>query len=177
MLSLIDYGKVNSIRTLQAGESFSAKFVQSWEFPGGPGVRTRCFCCQGPGSIPGWGTKSLQALWQTNKQTNICRTFWFFLGLKQPPPPGLLWLECSPPPGVGDRLSWGSSSPAFRKIRRDWTDFLALAVFRVPEFTAIGFGLFWTLFGHLMWRTDSLEKTLMLGKIEGRRRRGQQRMR
>ena len=32
-------------------------------------------------------------------------------------------------------------------------------------------------FGHLMWRTDSLGKTLMLGKIEGRRRRGQQRMR
>ena len=32
-------------------------------------------------------------------------------------------------------------------------------------------------FGHLMWRTDSLEKTLMLGKIEGRRRRGWQRMR
>ena len=32
-------------------------------------------------------------------------------------------------------------------------------------------------FGHLMQRTDSLKKTLMLGKIEGRRRRGQQRMR
>ena len=32
-------------------------------------------------------------------------------------------------------------------------------------------------FGHLMGRTDSLGKTLMLGKIEGRRRRGQQRMR
>ena len=32
-------------------------------------------------------------------------------------------------------------------------------------------------FGHLMWRTDSFEKTLMLGKIEGERRRGQQRMR
>ena len=32
-------------------------------------------------------------------------------------------------------------------------------------------------FGHLMQRTDSLEKTLMLGKIEGGRRRGQQRMR
>ena len=32
-------------------------------------------------------------------------------------------------------------------------------------------------FGHLMWRADSLEKTLMLGKIEGRRRRGWQRMR
>ena len=32
-------------------------------------------------------------------------------------------------------------------------------------------------FGHLMGRTDSLEKTPMLGKIEGRRRKGQQRMR
>ena len=32
-------------------------------------------------------------------------------------------------------------------------------------------------FGHLMRRTDSLEKTLMLGKMEGRRRRGRQRMR
>ena len=32
-------------------------------------------------------------------------------------------------------------------------------------------------FGHLMWRSDSLEKTLMLGKTEGRRRRGRQRMR
>ena len=31
-------------------------------------------------------------------------------------------------------------------------------------------------FGHLMWRTDSLEKTLMLGRVEGGRRRGQQRM-
>ena len=31
--------------------------------------------------------------------------------------------------------------------------------------------------GHLMWRADSLEKTLMLGKIEDRRRRGQQRIR
>ena len=34
-----------------------------------------------------------------------------------------------------------------------------------------------TYFGHLMWRVDSLEKTLMLGKIEGRRRRGWQRIR
>ena len=33
------------------------------------------------------------------------------------------------------------------------------------------------LFGHLMQRADSLDKTLVLGKIEGRRRRGQQRMR
>ena len=32
-------------------------------------------------------------------------------------------------------------------------------------------------FGHLIWRADSFEKTLMLGKFEGRRRRGRQRMR
>ena len=40
-------------------------------------------------------------------------------------------------------------------------------------------GLIWKLqyFGHLMWKADSLEKTLMLGKIEGRRKRRQQRMR
>ena len=35
----------------------------------------------------------------------------------------------------------------------------------------------WQSFGHLMRRTDSLEKTLMLGKTEGGRRRGRQRMR
>ena len=43
-----------------------------------------------------------------------------------------------------------------------------------PEYSLEGLMLY---FGHLMQRTDSLEKTLMLGKIEGRRRRGQQRMR
>ena len=31
------------------------------DFPGNPLVRTECFHCQGPGSIPGWGTKLLQA--------------------------------------------------------------------------------------------------------------------
>ena len=48
-----------------------------------------------------------------------------------------------------------------------------------PEYSLEGLMLKWKLqyFGHLMGRTDSLEKTLMLGKIEGRRRRGQQRMR
>ena len=47
-----------------------------------------------------------------------------------------------------------------------------------PEYSLEGLMLKLKLryFGHLMWRTDSLEKTLMLGKIEGRRR-GQQRMR
>jgi len=48
-----------------------------------------------------------------------------------------------------------------------------------PEYTLEGLMLKLKLqyLGHLMRRADSLEKTLMLGKIEGRRRRGQQRMR
>ena len=48
-----------------------------------------------------------------------------------------------------------------------------------PEYSLEGLMLKLELqyFGHLMQRTESLEKTLMLGKIEGRRRRGQQRMR
>ena len=46
-----------------------------------------------------------------------------------------------------------------------------------PEYSLEGLLLKLQHFGHLMQRTDSLEKTLMLGKIEGRRRRGQQRMR
>ena len=48
-----------------------------------------------------------------------------------------------------------------------------------PEYSLEGLMLKLKLqyFGHLMWRTDRLEKTLMLGKTEGRRRRGQQRMR
>ena len=48
-----------------------------------------------------------------------------------------------------------------------------------PEYALEGLMLKLNLqyFGHLMQRADSLEKTLMLGKIEGRRRRGQQRMR
>ena len=48
-----------------------------------------------------------------------------------------------------------------------------------PEYSLEGLMLKLKLqsFGHLMRKTDSLEKTLMLGKIEGRKRRGQQRMR
>ena len=46
-----------------------------------------------------------------------------------------------------------------------------------PEYSLEGLKLKLHYFGHLMWRTDSFEKTLMLGKIEGRRRRGRQRMR
>ena len=48
-----------------------------------------------------------------------------------------------------------------------------------PEYSLEGLTLKlkFQYFGHLMQRTDSLEKNLMLGKIEGRKRRGQQRMR
>ena len=46
-----------------------------------------------------------------------------------------------------------------------------------PEYSVEGLMLKLQSFGHLMRRTDSLEKTLMLGKIEGGRRRGRQRMR
>ena len=48
-----------------------------------------------------------------------------------------------------------------------------------PEYSLEGLMLKLKLqyFGHLMWRTDSLEKILMLGKTEGKKRRGQQRMR
>ena len=46
-----------------------------------------------------------------------------------------------------------------------------------PEYSLEGLMLKFQYFGHLTRRTDSLEKTLMLGKIEGKKRRGQQRMR
>ena len=46
-----------------------------------------------------------------------------------------------------------------------------------PEYSLEGLMLKLQCFGHLMRRIDSFEKTLMLGKTEGRRRRGQQRMR
>ena len=46
-----------------------------------------------------------------------------------------------------------------------------------PEYSLKGLKLKLQYFDHLMQRADSLEKTLMLGKIEGKRRRGQQKMR
>ena len=72
------------------------------------------------------------------------------------------WCFWTPPPG-GD--SWESLV-----LQRDPTS---------TEYLLEGLMLKLNVqcFGHLMWRTDSSEKTLMLGKIEGRRRRGWQRMR
>ena len=66
------------------------------------------------------------------------------------------------------RVSWSarrSNQPILKEIS--------------PEYSLEGLMLKMKLqyFGHLMWRADSFGKTLMLGKIEGRRRRGRQRMR
>ena len=63
-------------------------------------------------------------------------------------------------------VSWTarrSSQPILKKIN--------------PEFSLEGLMLKFQYFGHLMQRADSLEKSLMLGKTEGKRRRGRQRMR
>ena len=44
------------------------KVLLPWEFPGGPVVRTRCFHCPGPGSIPGQETEIPQATWRGQKK-------------------------------------------------------------------------------------------------------------
>ena len=66
-----------------------------------------------------------------------------------------------------------------RLLRVPWTTRRSILNEINPEYSLEGLILKLKLqyFGHLMLRTDSLEKTLMLGKIEGRRRRGQQKMR
>ena len=69
-----------------------------------------------------------------------------------------------------------------RLLRVPWTERRSnqsISLEISPEYSLEGLMLKLKLqfFGHLMQRADSLEKTLMLGKIEGRRRRGQQRMR
>ena len=63
--------------------------------------------------------------------------------------------------------------------RSNQTILKEIRMFRSPEYSLEGLMLKLKLqsFDHLMWRADSLEKTLMLGKIEGRRRRGRERMR
>ena len=45
--------------------------LQCHEFPGGPVVRTWHFPCQGPGSVPGWGTDISQATWCGQKENKI----------------------------------------------------------------------------------------------------------
>ena len=66
-------------------------------------------------------------------------------------------------------------------MRVPWTARLNQSILKEinPEYSLEGLMLKWKLqyFGHLMQRTNSLKKTLMLGKTEGRRRKGWQRMR
>ena len=64
-----------------------------------------------------------------------------------------------------------------RLLRVPWTLNQSILKEISPEHPLEGLMLKLKYFGHLMWRTDSFEKTLLLGKIEGRRRRGQQGMR
>ena len=66
-----------------------------------------------------------------------------------------------------------------RLLRVPWTARSSQSILKKisPEYSLEGLMLKLQYFGLLMQSTDSLEKTLMLGKIEGRRRRGQQRMR
>ena len=73
--------------------------------------------------------------------------------------------------GAGED-SWESLGQARRSNQLIWKEIN-------PEYSLEGLMLKLKLqyFGHLMWRADSLKKILMLGKIEGRRRRGQQKMR
>ena len=97
------------------------------------------------------------------------------------------WLD-----GITDliwTLVWASSGSWWRtgthgmllsmgvtRVRHDWVTELNWKDIN-PEYSLEGLMLKVQYFGHLIWRSGSLEKTLMLGKIEGRRRRGWQRMR
>ena len=64
-----------------------------------------------------------------------------------------------------------------RLLRVPWTARRSILKEISPEYLLEGLMLKLQYYGHLMQRTDSLEKTLILGKMEGRRRREQQRMR
>ena len=78
------------------------------------------------------------------------------------------WRRAWQPTPVFSRVSW-TARRSNQSILKEIS----------PEYSSEGLMLKLKLqyFGHLMWRTDSLEKTLILGKTEGRRRKGQQRMR
>ena len=84
----------------------------------------------------------------------------------------LLWLEC-----------WRSNAFKLwcwrRLLRVPWTARPNQSILKNinPEYSLEGLMLKPQYLGHLMWRADSLEKTLMLGKIEGKRKRGKKRMR
>jgi len=72
-------------------------------------------------------------------------------------------------------ISLSSEYPVLISFRMDWLDLLSVqgTLKSLLQHHNSKASILW----HLMWRTDSLEKTLMLGKIEGRKRRGWQRIR
>ena len=97
-------------------------------------------------------------------------------GASRTPGPGELQFRCMLAVGLGST----STSLSFL-LRVPWTARSNQLILKEinPEYSWVGLMLKLKLqyFDQLMQRTDSLQKTLMLGKIEGRRRRGQQRMR
>ena len=79
-----------------------------------------------------------------------------------------------------DREAWHAAIHEVAKSRTwlsDWTELNWKEINPECSLEGVMLKLKVQYFGHLMWKVDSSEKTLMLGKIEGRRRRGQQRMR
>ena len=79
---------------------------------------------------------------------------------------------------IGEWYSFSASLPAFGALKaRRSNQFMLKGISLEYSLEGLMLKLKLQYFGHLMRRTDSFEKTLMLGKIEGRRRRGRQRMR
>ena len=56
--------------------------MMSREFPGRPVVRTQCFHCHGPGSIPGQGTKIMQATQPKKKKKNYTQTYIYIISIE-----------------------------------------------------------------------------------------------
>ena len=75
----------------------------------------------------------------------------------------------------GEKERYKHLNAEFQRIARDKKAFLSDQCKEIEEYSLEGLKLKLQYFGHLMQRAVSFEKTLMLGKIEGRRRRGRQR--
>ena len=54
--------------------NYFIKINSWWDFPGSPVIRTQYFHCGGPGSVPGWGIKIPQAMWQKKEKPQILRS-------------------------------------------------------------------------------------------------------
>ena len=100
-----------------------------------------------------------QQQWRFGKMPKMRGTWmWFFWWVRELLAKEMSW-----------RLLWLGGSPCFQILRTIQVT--------SPSLEGLMLKLKLQYFGHLMWRVDSLEKTLMLGGIGGRRRRGRQRMR